>query len=540
MRVSFLVLTTALLLMPAAAPIRAALAEEAESTAPSSVVVGVVREGGKPVAATVTLRRTLGMEDLLSPDPDSLWLPAQRVGGLLFTVGGLELPPAEPAEPRSVKTDGEGRFRFEGLAHGGYRLEARTAAGGFGAASHAVRVDGTVLACDLEIGTPKRRTVSGRARFRDGRPFRGHIAPVDVGMVTTIPSRGTRTDVDGRFRLTVEEGDVPGHWPSIGAIVPRRDTVTWALPKDDTPLELVVDEEVRELRGVVVGARTGKPIKGAWVFAMSTDNKRPHAVHYAHVRTDANGRFRMPQAPASARGVVAVGPRHGHAMIEFGDTWPSSLRMPLKLGARVHGSLLRAGVPRPVRDDVDVRAWLAATETWPTFTFAEVKPDGSYDFGRLPPGRTLVFAVGRDVVSAGLAEYVLGREGRLAWGTTKPAGDLRLDLSLVPCGQVAGVVVDATGKPIAGALARAHIAHDGGVTIHGRPPDAEDNRFQRGASAADGSFSLGCLIPGVPYTVTVQRAGYADAESEVLRAVSGQIDRVKIVLQATSDATSPR
>ena len=26
-----------------------------------------------------------------------------------------------------MKTDGEGRFRFEGLAHGGYRLEARTA-----------------------------------------------------------------------------------------------------------------------------------------------------------------------------------------------------------------------------------------------------------------------------------------------------------------------------------------------------------------------------------------------------------------------------
>lgn len=540
MRLPHWLLILTLFIPPVLAAARGALAEDAPSEAGTCAVVGIVREGSKPVAATVTLRRLYDTAPDFVPSPESMYVPALRSGALLWSAGGLEVPPPGALAPRSVKAGADGRFRFGGLASSSYRLEAVTATGGVGSTLASVPVDGTVLAYDIEIGKPTRRTVSGRARYRDGRPFRGRVVPVENRMVTVISSRGTQVDAEGRFQLTVEDLGASNQWPLIGAVIPRRLTVAWPAPEGGQPLELVVDEEARPLHGLVVGARTGKPIAGAWVFAMSTENKRPGTLHYAHARSDAKGRFHIPHAPAAAGGILVVGPEHGHALVEFKQGWPSSVRVPLKLGARVRGELSRSGGGRASAADVGVYAWIAHPDSLPSIMAAEVHDDGRYDFGRLPPGRSMVYAVGRDVISAGLAEYVLGRDGALPWTTTNPAGDLRLDLPLVPCGRVAGVVVDAAGKPIAGAFVRAFISHDAGVNIGTRPPLAEDNRFQRAASAADGTFSLGGLVPGIPYRVMVRRAGYAEAESRVLRPVSGQVKILKLVLPAADEASSAR
>jgi Carboxypeptidase regulatory-like domain len=117
-----------------------------------------------------------------------------------------------PAGPKSIATDADGRFAFDGLAPGRWKLIVRTD-----------RYDrpNTDPECELDAG----RTVevpdihldrggllSGYLRDEQGRPIAGRelfVVPKEqAARVTKFPVRRTRTDVEGRYAFPrLERGD---------------------------------------------------------------------------------------------------------------------------------------------------------------------------------------------------------------------------------------------------------------------------------------------------------------------------------------------
>jgi protocatechuate 3,4-dioxygenase beta subunit len=143
----------------------------------------------------------------------------------------------------------------------------------------------------------KRRVVSGVVRGPDNKPVAGVV--VRWGYQPYASGIQTRTDAEGRFRLTVPDK------PDMLAVLPRE-----FLPEfPNIPAKGDKDVEVQLRAGHTARGRvlddTGKPIKDVQVIAvvLSPDPRigNPFWLSESAVRTDAKGKFEMHGVPENAK-----------------------------------------------------------------------------------------------------------------------------------------------------------------------------------------------------------------------------------------------
>ncbi len=500
---------------------RPAASEEASRT-DGGAFLGRVLADGSPVPARVTLAPidNTALAELVDGAHG-----AERHGGLLFIAGSLHLPAGADTAKAITAESKDGRFAFRGLAPGEYRLEATTSDDTFGAISASLRVRGGIIRRDIALGTPTRRVVRGRARYADGRPYRGVIAPMHFPMVAALQGPSTATNEDGRFELKVDTG-LPDGTTRIAIVRPGRVCMAWPLPEGNEPMDMVLEADSRPVRGTVVDATNKEPIGGAKVYVASAWGSVPWRC--ACATTDRQGRFHFPLAPKGEASLVAVAPHHGHAQIPVEGDKP--VQMKLARGARLHG---RVAAPPGTRLPADLRvhAWVHIAGSWPTQASRSPSADGSFDFGTMPPSGMLLYAVGGGWFAKGVADYVRERENALPSFELTPGRPQRHTLHLERAGVVLGRILDEHARPIAGAVVRLHIHHGGEETIGGRPPGTTGRKDQVACSDAEGRYRIGMLIPDVPYTLFVERAGYEDGESRPLRAASGETVAVDVRLR---------
>ncbi len=165
-------------------------------------VVAQVQRSGRRAQGRATLAESQGEVELdlefgkgLVLSGEVLWRGEPVPAGWVSASGG-----AAPS-PASAMTDGEGRFRLEGLAEGTYQVRASESSG------LAWAVEQVELAADREIRLELASArVEGEVRdARDERPIRG--AQVRVEPASGEPTAGMRfsingdgTDADGSYR----------------------------------------------------------------------------------------------------------------------------------------------------------------------------------------------------------------------------------------------------------------------------------------------------------------------------------------------------
>ena len=354
---------------------------------------------------------------------------------------------------------------------------------------------GVALASALALAAPGRLLAgafSGRVVAPDGGPVAGAVvswyaartpneARADATAGTSPKPLGqTRTDAGGRFEASVDPAGPfvrfrvePAGLPGAALDGPYDPAETTRLPDVALPAAAL-------LSGLVSGS-DGKPIAGARVIARDAAGAdRDDVEFFAEATTGADGAFRLPNAPASARrlSVRAAG------WMPATRTWrdaPDALRVTLEHGGVVTGTVADVGghaIPGALVRAGDVAAVSDAQGTY----------------------RLEGVSAGLQSVEAGTAKNLVARRGgvRVAAGTPASA-----DLVLQPGGSIAGTVVDAvTRRPISGArlaVGPPHVAF---------APPLDPSAYAR--ADARGRFTATGLLPG-DYEVRAEKTGYLPA-----------------------------
>jgi len=345
------------------------------------------------------------------------------------------------AQPMArATTDAAGYFTLRGLAAGDYALWAEAPEG--------VGVNGHVAAGssgDVPLGPGKRI----RGRVVDGQ---GH--PVEAAVVTVVfkdPSRffDTLSAADGSFSLgPLPKGDstvVAQSWP----LLPDR---AWADARPSQEWLLLTLRAPRRLRGRVL--QDGAPVPGASVKVELDRQKEMTTV------TDDAGTFELDQLQAGSGFVAAQrGNFYAEAPVQVAARVdPPGVVLNLELGGRVKCSVSSTtGAPIP-------RAKLLFLDKRRLGHNRDLLADagGSCHLEGVPTGEYE------------LSAWVDGYEHEGTVLSIHPGETATARLVLEPSWSLDGMVVDAEGRPVAGA----------GIRLH---RDSDEPRRHTGA---DGRFSL--------------------------------------------------
>ncbi|MBL8898981.1 MAG: sigma-70 family RNA polymerase sigma factor [Planctomycetes bacterium] len=430
---------------------------------------------------------------------------------------------------RGVAVARDGGFRFDSLPLAlAYRLEVYAPGAGL-----AVRER-------IELSAPGAMPVSGDAELELTWDAAGARVEGFVGGAEGFPIEGARLALhhlgSSRDGVAAERGrgDAPFGPLELDAIARQRadDSGTFAfenLPDGRYRLEVRADgcepaqrifdieagaaeplalrlELGAALEGVVRDA-AGAPVEGALAFALTRAGDAP-------VRTDAEGRFRFRELGAGAIEVLARG-AGGIAMQRLELLRGEVGWVELALAPRAPREAERGGVARePARETVDLRARLVERGSSRRIVGALVevdhgrgrgagRGDGGPVFGSRP--RAALSDAEGELLLAGLrvgrAQVRVQREG---YGEVSfelelaPGGEVQV-LELAPAAQLAGVLRDRSGAPLA---ARMVLARGNGARV--AATDAE-GRFAF-VDLAPGTWSLG--VPG-PNSVAALERGIA-------------------------------
>lgn len=418
-----------LLLLAWAGP--GAAAKEAASAAPAGLTGRVLVAGAPGEGVEVRLWRLP-----LSPGP--IPLGADDSDGM-HPDRGLQPPiPPRPADA-VARTDAEGRFAIADAGAGRFLLLA-TAPGGARGLARAWRESAHVpTEVEIEIADGP-CALRGRARWRDGRPFRGFLVVSQVRSRWPDPWR----NFEGAF-ATAPDGsfEIPGlraELVAIAAVEPgrlRADLGSILLPYDE-PVDLVVDEDLAVTEGRLVDPK-GRPAGGVDLYLRSEEGGSgwDDAEVVAKIRTAEDGSFRV------------VGPLAPDFWIVGSDRWlpRPELRGPAdpdpvlvaRPRPRISGVVRRAD-GEPVAG-VPVLAYQA--DLWLPPDVVLSGPDGRYSIG-LPAEEVRFGPVGRGFVPADRSHDAL--VVRLGAGE-----EIERDLLVEPAARITGRVLDEKGRPVAGA-----------------------------------------------------------------------------------------
>ena len=433
--------------------------------APGAVLSGVVKDGmtGEPVAgATVS-----APGGFLGPAVD-VWDPdAGRV---------------------SARSDARGRFRLEGVGQGPTTVTA--AAPGVG---RAIRMNVSPGGPEVELFLMPSATISGIVRDESGRPVKGALVRAQPeGLDVYVPPT-ERTDAAGRFAFGgLEAGSyvlVAREGPWSPAVQP-----VGVEARGEATAELTLREG---------GFLTGRLVDGAGraaagrVRLSSVDGTTLHVLLRNLVEAEAgsDGRFVLGPVPTGELVVQASAPGHGPRDVE---TTLTSATQATDLGDVVLdvGPSIRGVVQNRHGIGLSCVSLRAFTHGPGPPVDAESDEAGAFVIAGLPAGATID-------VQANAPFYAPVRQA-VAVGSDNVV--LTLDVG----GTIAGLVLNARGEPVGGAMVST-VAEGGDVSDVGA--------FGR-ASDADGRFTLHDVRPG-RHVVDVRAAGYAPTTQSGVRVAEG-------------------
>jgi beta-lactamase regulating signal transducer with metallopeptidase domain len=451
-----------------------------------------------------------------------------------------------------VACDAEGRFAYDDAVPAGQPTWLGAAAPDYVEEERQgiiVPADGRSLELNFRLrpkpGTPgkkpapdeeKRRTVSGVVREPFGKPAEGVL--VRWGYQSFIGAIETRTDAQGRFRLTVPDKadmlavlprDFVPDFPAVEAGGDK--TVNVTLQPGDAVRGQVRDDTGKPIPGVTVTPVTGSPEAGVG---------NPFWLSEASVRTDAEGKYHVKGLPNGARLDFL---KAGLSFVRNyqPDFTAASNDVTMLYGGAVKGRVVdRDGKPiRNFRVLVNFpRERQAGDQTEGFFAGYSgmgvrfTSPDGSFVLTGVGAGSVYRIAVLADGHGEAVDDRVTAVPvNRLAAtpATTLKAGP---PVSL-------GVRAEAAGKPVAGALV---------TLVNGQPGldrmflwgyhDASWQNMSRGRTGADGwakfpalSFGDATVLVRIPGYAR-QRLGWRNNEKEL----TFKLEREAVIAGEVSDA----
>lgn len=408
----------------------------------------------------------------------------------------------------ATQTDATGGFTLDALGPGVYTPWAESD-DWFGMAAEQVK---------LGLGeTSRLLVIMGRpAVFVTGRIVHDG-APCEDGTLSlreAVSGRVVHDDsaIDGMVHV---RGLLPGTY-AVGV------TCRGAIEADHHPPLVVRDKDVidqtwkvtggRAVAGVVVDA-SGDPVAGVTLAARPIDG----SASLSAAVSDAEGRFMLRGLVAGPVQVVPIS--HGRrtmpdapVAVTIGAADVADLRVGLAATGEVRGTLLDP-MRRPIAG-----AELTLRTAWGDQRTSS-GADGGFHFTRAAAGRSAIGA------SLGGVSLRLLTQPPVQVGVGETTSVVLT--SAAPTGEISGVVLDATGRPLAGALVAAQ-AEDAAVTAGVGPPQL---------TAGAGGFTLAGLA-GEAYTITVLPLGGGEArrehvkrgEAPVLRLAAGARVRGAVVV----------
>jgi Carboxypeptidase regulatory-like domain len=417
----------------------------------------------------------------------------------------------------STEAGADGAFTLAPVEEGETTLTARATDGRRGTAKVTVGPDG---ASGVVIHLRERATLAGRVT--DGKdPVAGAIVSarrVEGGSRTAVIVNGVDvatdrapTGPDGRFALV---GLDAGRY-ELQVLDGRGTTYTWRSPADKdrpaapiavsltadqhkTGVELEVERPHGVIRGVVVGP-DGRPVRDAWVSASrgfddllsglpgagsgaGSGSGEPRSESRTMVvktddeggdlggifggvppvLTDADGRFELAHLRRGTYQVIAEGNK-GRARGTVAKVEPDAdVTVHLAALTELAGTVTTGGKPA---GDFTITLQGTANRSQ-----RFVAADGHFVMARVDPGDYDVVATGPDGDGRAHVKVVEGQRAEVT-------------LTLVGHGRVTGKVVDAAGKPVAGAPVLTTAMQPGGrmtISMEGMPE----------ATGPDGSFAI--------------------------------------------------
>ena len=393
----------------------------------------------------------------------------------------------------ATKTDATGQFTLDELAPGTYTPWAETD-DWFGMAAEQVK---------LGLGeTSRLLVITGRpAVFVEGQILHGGV-PCEDGTLSLREGVSGRevhdnSAIDGMVHV---RGLLPGTYAvgvtcrgaieedrHLSLIVADKDLVaqTWDVTDGRTIAGVVVDASGAPVAGVTLAAR---PISGSATLSAAV--------------SDAQGRFLLRGLVAGPMHVVPI--KHGRrtmpdapVAVTVGSSDVADLRVALAATGEVRGALLDPQGRPIVGAELSLRTARGDQRT-------SSGDDGGFHFTRAAVGPSAL------VASLGGVSLPLLDQPQLQV-RVGVATSVAL-VSAASTGEISGVVMDATGRPLAGALVEAQA--EGAVDTAGAgPPQLTDGR---------GGFTLAGLA-GEAYTITVHPLGGGEVRREHVKRGAPQV-----------------
>lgn len=467
------------------------LSVPAQETTPRELT-GVVRdEGGRPVPDAILLVRGEGQKASLE-------------------------------KPRMTRTDLSGRFRID--PGSGDIFKATLFAPGFAVSSRQSLSPGAVLEIELSRGLSVEGVVLD-ARTKE--PIPGTRLETSTLSATDIrapylPGFGkseSTSDGRGRFRLS---GLLPG---TVYVAASARGYARVDLPaaSGEENLEIFLAQGGGSLAGIILSSE-GEPLAGASVVALTIGNESTGPWNWGpKVEASSNGRFEIFGLAADSYRILAYHPDAAFRIlpevrVEDAEVPIDELRLPE--GLRIAGELVDED-GEPLEGEIQVETFDG--ERPPFFlsdrTLGLTDGRGRFELEMLAPGEYSL-----RVQASGFPEE---RVTALLEENDVDLGPIVFDHGL----EISGLVVDAGGEPIAGAVVIASEEPDRMEEVLGRvTPSASSETSSEGAFRLRGldpsTFHLSVSAPGYleDETVTVE-AGAADVVLSLSRAgaISGNV-----------------
>lgn len=294
---------------------------------------------------------------------------------------------------------------------------------------------------------------------------------------TSEPRETVVTDEHGRFVLRpLEPAEYALHASAPGLATLASPRVHAAIGESITDVVVPVDPAFDATGFVVDATDPTRGLGGVEIVTLIPGNdSRMHAV------SEPDGYFELHgllpgthMLMLTGGGVIASGAEH-QVRIEAADR--DDLLFELEHGTRVRGRVEppTAGTVRVKnrQESGGIELMLASMKL--SQATAAIAPDGSFDIGTVPPGEWKLAVEGEN-----------GSEGELEIAVAE-AGLEGVVVSVSPRPHVSGVVLDETGKPLAGLTVRLE-----GEPDPSRPPSPFFGKPVRGTAvtAADGSFVI--------------------------------------------------